>query len=333
MGGNPIDGFTVSESDIQFIGEGLQRPECVLAERDGTLWCSDARGGVVRINPDRTQQVVGAEREIDPNADPLTRFSEGTLPNGLAFTENGELLIANFGTDRLEVMTREGKKRVLCDTIDGQPMGKANFVLRDRGGRLWLTVSTRKHDWLKALREEADGYIALIDEKGPRIVAEGLAFTNECRLDANEEYLHVVETAARHISRFRVLPDGSLTSQEVYGPADLLASPDGIAFDYYGNLWGTFCSQEQVFAITPEGDLRTILDLGKPDKIAEMVAAFIQGSVTLEHLLACGSDIAPLMTSVTFGGPDLKTVYIGTLAGSRIPYFRSPVAGLPLAHW
>jgi hypothetical protein len=39
------------------------------------------------------------------------------------------------------------------------------------------------------------------------------------------------------------------------------------------------------------------------------------------------------MASVTFGGPDLRTAYIGSLVGTRIPYFRSPVAGLPMVHW
>jgi hypothetical protein len=33
----------------------------------------------------------------------------GTLPNGLAFARNGDILIANFGTDRLEVMSRAGE--------------------------------------------------------------------------------------------------------------------------------------------------------------------------------------------------------------------------------
>jgi hypothetical protein len=36
---------------------------------------------------------------------------------------------------------------------------------------------------------------------------------------------------------------------------------------------------------------------------------------------------------VTFGGADLKTAYLGGLKASTIPYFESPVAGLPLAHW
>jgi hypothetical protein len=39
------------------------------------------------------------------------------------------------------------------------------------------------------------------------------------------------------------------------------------------------------------------------------------------------------MASVTFGGPDLQTAYIGSLRGKRIPYFRAPVPGLPMVHW
>ncbi len=36
---------------------------------------------------------------------------------------------------------------------------------------------------------------------------------------------------------------------------------------------------------------------------------------------------------LTVGGPDLKTVYVGTLMGTTIPCSRSPVAGLPIVHW
>ena len=52
MPNNPIDHFTVSKDDFRFIGERLQRPECILAEKDGTLWSADARGGGVRIDAD-----------------------------------------------------------------------------------------------------------------------------------------------------------------------------------------------------------------------------------------------------------------------------------------
>ena len=64
-----------------------------------------------------------------------------------------------------------------------------------------------------------------------------------------------------------------------------------------------------------------------------LMAAFERSEATPEMMLACGGKIAPWFASVTFGGPDLRTVYIGSLRGERIPYFRAPVAGLPMAHW
>jgi hypothetical protein len=39
------------------------------------------------------------------------------------------------------------------------------------------------------------------------------------------------------------------------------------------------------------------------------------------------------LASVTFGGSDLKTVYLGSLFGERIATFRSPIAGAAPPHW
>src|SRR5262245_27404317 len=123
---NPIDGFVVDPKTIRFVGEGLQRPECILAEPDGSLWSADARGGVVHIRPDGSQHVITqrAETKFAAATSEETRFTQGTLPNGLAFARNGDIVISNFGTDRLEVMTRSGDTRVLVDQIDGEPIGK-----------------------------------------------------------------------------------------------------------------------------------------------------------------------------------------------------------------
>src|SRR5690606_26699649 len=102
---NPLKGFRVEKHDLQFVGSGLQRPECILAEPDGTLWSAEARGGVMRVAPDGTQALIAqqADSRFAGTADLARRFTEGTLPNGLAFARNGDFLIANFGTDCLEV--------------------------------------------------------------------------------------------------------------------------------------------------------------------------------------------------------------------------------------
>ena len=338
MADNPIIGFKVDPADIQYIGIDLQRPECILAEPDCTLWSADAGGGVVKISPDGSQEIItqSFDELFSHASDDTSRFTEGTLPNGLAFAENGDILISNFGTDALEVMSRDGQTRLLYDSIDGQPIGKVNFVLRDSQNRIWLTVSTRIKNWMKAVSPNiSDGYIALADGKGLRIVADGFKFTNEIRLDAKEEYLYIVETCGQHISRMRVQPDGSLTDREVYGPSKLgnYGFPDGIAFDAHGNLWGTLVMVDQVFTITPEGDFHVILDDTNEQAALALEKAFVEDRATPDDMLAAGGTIAPWFASVTFGGPDLKTVYIGSLRGTRIPYFRSPVAGLPMVHW
>lgn len=337
MPDNPLVGFTVTPEMISFVGEDLQRPECVLAEPDGTLWSADGRGGVMRIDPDGEQQLV-AQTVAAPGheAGSVERaVLEGTMPNGLAFARDGSFVIANFGTDAVERMTREGDTTTLLTDIDGRPLGKANFVLADSRGRMWLTVHTRLNPWTRCVDGKTpDGYIALLDlEGGARIVAEGFVGTNEIRFDAGEEWLYVVESNARHISRLRVADDGSLSDREIYGPTDLGGVPDGFAFDQAENLWITLVNADRLIALTPQGEVLTLLDDGDRAGAARFDAAFFAGQMTAEALGAGRGTLAPMMASVTFGGDDLRTVYLGSLMGNRLPTFRSPVPGLPLAHW
>lgn len=336
---NPLAGWRLDPAEVKLVGEDLARPECILAERDGGLWTADARGGVVHIAPDGSSRFIrqtfddGAAEHVVVGAPSLF---EGTLPNGIAFARNGDLLIANFGTCALEIMSRGGASRVLCDAVDGVPLGKVNFVLRDSHGRLWITVSTRIHPWNEAICHRfADGYIVLIDGRGARIVADGLSFANEIRLDAHEEWLYVAETCARRVTRFRVGADGELSGREVYGPSSLGSGLiDGIAFDAFGNLWATMVLADRLVAITPEGEVLILFEDGDLEATARFDAELDSGAVVSADIIAAtGGTLAPWMTSVTFGGPDLRTVYLGSLKGSALPCFQSPVAGLPMIHW
>jgi sugar lactone lactonase YvrE len=335
---NPVLDFGIDPASLQYVGEDLQRPECILAEPDGTLWSADARGGVMRISPEGRQQIVTQRRSghFAGAGSEASRYLEGTLPNGLAFAPNGDILISNFGTDCLEIMTREGGSRVLAGAIDGQPIGKVNFVLRDSKDRIWITVSTRLKNWMHALRTDlADGYLARFEDGAFRIVADGFHFTNEIRFDVREEFLYVVETTGGCITRLRIDEHGNPIGREIFGPGSLGkgAWPDGIAFDTFGNLWGTLVYSDRLFVLTPQGDLRVLLDEGDPAKVNALEQAFFRHEVTQEVLFATGRGVAPWMASITFGGPDLQTAYIGSLKGSRIPYFRAPVPGLPMVHW
>ena len=337
-GPNPLVGFRVEEAAVTHVGHDLQRPECILAERDGSLWTADARGGVMHIAPGGAQRLItqAADPHFDLSRDAAASLLEGTLPNGLAFAGNGDILISNFGTDRLELMTRTGATRVLLDRIDGRPLGKVNFVLRDRRDRIWITVSTQVNPWSDAIRRDlADGCIILLDGNGARIVADGFHFTNEIRFDAKEEWLYVAETTAKRVTRLRVQPDGSLTDREIYGPASLGDGMiDGIAFDAYGNLWATMIFADRLVAITPGGDMLELFGDGDPQATRALETAFGSGDpVPFDLLMQARGRLCPWLASVTFGGPDLSTVHLGSLLGTSIPTFASPVPGLPMVHW
>jgi gluconolactonase len=121
----------------------------------------------------------------------------------------------------------------------------------------------------------------------------------------------------------------------VFGPANLGPGlVDGICFDAYGNLWATMVFADRLVAITPEGELLELLDDGDPAATEQFEQAFATGQpVPFDITLACGGTLCPWMASVTFGGPDLSTVYLGGLRSTTIPVFRSPSPGLPMIHW
>jgi len=343
---NPLDGFRVDPSTISYVGANIQRAECILATPDGSIWITDPRGGVLRIGADGSRKpILPKTREeaaaASETADWRARYEAGSagtpgrksLPNGIAFAPNGDIYIANVGLGRLERLTQAGELDVLLDSIEGKEIGQLNFVLADRKGRLWLTIPSSEADPSRCLRPDySGGRIALYENGKARIVADGIRFTNEVRLDAKEEWLYISETAGPYVSRMRVKPNGDLTDYEIFGPRDHGALIDGISFDSYGNLWGTHVFTDQIFIITPEGELRILLD-DAPSHSKSFMEAFYKGAMTRELMMSCGGKIAPWMTSVTFGGPDLMTVYVGSIFGTSIATFRSPVAGLPLPHW
>ena len=314
--------FTLAFDDLTYTGRGLHAPESVLAELDGTLWVSDKRdGGCVRIAPDGTQRFFGGW---------------GGSPNGLAFDVDGSVLTANFGTHRVQRLHRDGRVETVLTAVDGQPLHRANFVFVDGQGRWWLTCSTRDPGWrVGDGLHRRDGFVALVDGRGARIVADGLDFANEARLDATGRWLYVAETAARRVVRFPVRADGSLGAREVYGPSDLgvAALVDGLAFDAAGNLWVTTVVRNGLGLITPDGDYHVVIEDVPADALAAYAAKAAAGTLVPDDEAALVGTRLRLLTSVTFGGPALRTVYVGSVGMDTLPTFRSPVPGLPLHHW
>lgn len=318
----PIKEFRLELSELTFTGHDLIRPESVLAQPNGTLWTSDGRGGVNRIDPGGAQQFIGG--------------LGGNEPNGLAMTDDGSLIVANLGIGKVQKLHPDGRVEDLLTAVDGVNITTPNFVFLDSRNRLWLSVMTREqHWWPAAASPRPDGYIVLIDEKGARIVADGLYLPNELRFDAQEEYLYVVETIMNHMLRFRVQPDGSLVDKEIFGPDNLGTGGaiDGFTIDADGNLWVTLVLRNGLGIITPDGDYHAVFEDPREDVLKSFEEKIATGTAEPGDMAMAAGPNLQFITSLAFGGPDLRTAYLGSLAMSTLPTFRSPVAGLPLRHW
>lgn len=313
--------------DVQnaaFIGQGLDRPECVLCTADGMLFAADWRGGVSCTTPDGSTDFY------------YTRDNpSGVQPNGIALEKRGTFLLADLGEQGgVWRLHRDGRVEPVLREVEGVQLPPTNFVLVDRQERVWITVSTRLQPRALGYREDVrDGFIVLLDKHGARVVADGLGYTNEVQVDASGDYLYVNETFAKCTSRFPIARDGSLGRRETVAEYGHGTFPDGLCFDVEGGLWITSIISNRVIRISPEGEKQLVLEDAEPEHLDAVERAFGEGRLDRPHLDNVKSKVLKNISSLAFGGPDLKTIYLGCLLGDQIASFRSPVAGLPPAHW
>lgn len=304
--------------EIGFRGTGLQRPECVLATASGRLFMSDKRGGVMTIEADGRQWLLG---------------ESAMVPNGIALQPDGSFLIANLGPDGgVWRMDAQGKAAPWLMEIDGTRLPRVNFVFTDADGRTWICVSATETDDNYPV-DSATGYIILQDRAGTRVVADGLRYTNELRVGADGRSMYVNETFGRRLSRFRIGPGSKLLERATIAEFDAGDFPDGMALDAEGGVWVVCVGSNRVYRVTADGQRHTIIDDSRPECVEPLEQALIARKLTRPMLADARGRQLKNITSLAFGGPDLRTAYMGCLAGDSLAVFRSPVAGLPLAHW
>ncbi len=310
---------TIGVTGLHAIGRGAERPEHVVVASDLRVFASDKASAVAELVDENTVQRMG---------------QAGGEPNGIALDRNGHFLIANFGSGVLQDLdpVTDAITTILSGQLDGRSLRWLNFVLVDSVGALWCSVSTMADDLIDTIAHgTADGFIFRVapDRQSVQVVADEVSFPNCMALDRNEDYLYVVRTVAADVVRFPIQGE-TLGPPERFGPplgdrrpdefgpdcGRFLADPqvsrrwgmaDGCAFDAAGNLWVTLVLANRIVAISPDGQAQTILD----DPDAKLLNA---------------------PTSIAWGGPDMRDVYIGSMTTPYVLKGRSSVPGLPMVH-
>jgi gluconolactonase len=296
------------------IAVGIDRPEDVVVGKDGRVFASDHQAAVAEIFPDGSFQRMGPK---------------GGAPNGLNMDRQGRILIANFGIyDKEEGPLQRfdpasGAHENLLVEVGGKRLTSANYPVMTEDGCIWCANSTHAETWPQALDGRADGFIFVLRPDGSSsIEAEGLKFPNGMALSADEATLYCAQTSGADVMAFPILPGCKLGKGERYGPqlgklqaargepqveAGELGYTDGVGMDAEGNLWVCLPAANKVVAILPGLEVVTVIH----DPSGE----------TVNH-----------PTNVTWGGPDLKDLYLGSIRADYVLKARSPVAGLALIH-
>jgi gluconolactonase len=281
-----LDGFRT-------VGSGLQRPEGICVDSNGTVWAADRKTLLARIAIDDSMETCG---------------EGGATPNGLAVDQQGRILIAEYehGTLRRFDPATRTITTILTES-GGRKISRANYPAIDREGRIWCTSSTGMKDDLAALRTQADdGFVFVVEADGTsRIVAEGLHFANGLAFSKDFKWLYIVESSTQRIVRAPVLAGGRLGSVEKFGP-ELEATPDGIGFDEDENLWVTLLIEKSALVILDRS--------GSVHTVVEDTAGAVLGRPT----------------NVSFGGLDMCDLYVGSLDRDAVLHVRVDIPGVAL---
>ncbi len=302
----------IAVTEFQKIAQGIDRPEDVVVGPDGRVFASDHQCAVAEIHAD------GSFTRMGP---------AGGAPNGINMDSQGRVLIANFGIyDRQEGPLQRfdpatGLHENLLTEVEGRRLTSSNYPVIDSAGNIWCANSTHAETWPQALDGRTDGFIFVLRPDGSaQVVAHGLKFPNGMALSADEKTLYCAQTSGADVMAFPVLPGGRLGAGHRYGPQlGRLSAPegpgaqadlgytDGVGLDANGALWVCLPADNKVVAILADGRVET-------------VAHDPSGSV-INH-----------PTNVTWGGPDLKDLYIGSIRADYVLKARSPVAGQAMLH-
>lgn len=225
---------------------------------------------------------------------------------GMALHEKGGIVVSgrNVAYKALRPDVTE-TTAVLADRDPTNGIVGYNDLTVDPKGRIYVGSLT-----FVAMSEDAEehkaGFLHMIDLDGSvRRVGGDILLTNGLGFSPNGKILYHADSARRVVRKYDVADDGTLGAPEIFVSADN-GQPDGLAVAADGSVWVALAFANAVAIFAPDGrELERI-------SIAE-----------------------PMVTSLCFGGEDLRDVYIVTgskgasSAGACVYLARSNVPGQP----
>ncbi|MGE0741194.1 MAG: SMP-30/gluconolactonase/LRE family protein [Hyphomonadaceae bacterium] len=314
-GGDPTIG-PLPLSALELVADNLNRPEGVAVTRDGRVVVSSSRSAGTIIAAD------GARREV----------GRAHHANGIAIDGDGRLIVANYGLidgvlgNIQRVDLESGETTDLAADINGRRFTSSNFPAIGPDGAIYCS-HTQWSEPQNIGAVDPQGFVYRIAANGAaELVCDGFRMANGICFSADFQHLFVAQTAVGNVVRLTRRADGGYGDPQPYGPQlghapDNIRAPDiyamgpeergrlghtdGVALDVAGNLWVTLPFANAIVVITPAGE---VIDVIRDP-----------ASTKLQHV-----------TSIAFGGDDMRTLYIASMRNNSLWRLRVPTPGVRL---
>ena len=258
---------------------------------------ADAHGNLYFTN-------VPAEKILKWDGKSLTTFRENSnQANGLYFEPDGSLLACEGGARRVtRTDMRSGEIKTLADSYNGFPLAAPNDLCCDAAGRIYFSSRPGVDDPSKGnvnavYRIDSDGRLTQLLKSPDIHMPNGIVISPDNRT------LYLIEAHPdadrnRNILAFDLADDGTLSNRRTLINFYPGRSGDGMCIDSEGNLYvaaGLHATRKTSETLDTRPGIHVVSPQGK-------LLAFMQ---TPEDTI----------TNCTFGGADLKTLFVacGTL--------------------
>lgn len=221
----PLEQFDV-------FAEGLDHPEGLAFDTDGSLWAGGELGQIYRINSKGKVRTVA---------------TLGGFNLGLTFSSRQQLFVCNFKLGALIQIDRSGKIIRSWERAGRYRLRNPNFSVFDCEGNLYFSDS--------GAFKKNDGFLFVLRPNGKiEQLLSSLAFPNGLSLSADERTLYVVQSTSDNVLAVPIVTAGRVGTPRVYA-SGLHHVPDGAALDADGNLYVTCYGSHNIYRVTPGGSV------------------------------------------------------------------------------
>lgn len=249
--------------------QGIEGPAC---DKEGNLYAVnyERQGTIGKVTPEGECSV-------------FLELPEGCIGNGIRFTRNGDMCIADYAGHhvfRYSFVTKE-----LHVLAHDPTMNQPNDIAIMANDIVFASDPKWADDTGQIWRIRPDGEMTLLES--------GMGTTNGIEVSPDERLLYVNESVQRRIWVYDLQEDGSISNKRLHHQFPDFGL-DGMRCDVDGNLYVARFGKGTVAVLAPDG------------------------TVT-EEIRLHGSNC----TNVTFGGEDGCTVYVTIMDQGNVERFQA----------